>query len=55
MSEILCYVPNVKMSKEIIRNFGNFKYDKFEIKEPLIVCDMANVTKIYKDYLEEGK
>lgn len=55
VSEILCYVPNIKMSKEIIKNFGNFKYDKYEIKEPVIACDMVNMTKIYKEYLEEGK
>ncbi|CAD8060123.1 unnamed protein product [Paramecium sonneborni] len=53
--QILCYIPDIKLSKDIIKNFGNSTYDKIEIKDPIIVLDIADVIRIYKKYLQQGK
>ncbi|CAD8152219.1 unnamed protein product [Paramecium pentaurelia] len=53
--EILCYIPEIKLSKDLIKNFGNSTYDKIEIKDPIIVLDIADVIRIYKQYLQQGK
>ncbi|CAD8141326.1 unnamed protein product [Paramecium octaurelia] len=53
--EILCYIPEIKLSKEIIQNFGNSTYDTIEIKEPIILLDIADVIRLYKKYLQQGK
>ncbi|CAD8131699.1 unnamed protein product [Paramecium octaurelia] len=55
VNEILCYVSNIKLQSDIITNFGNSTYDNFEIKNPIIVVDIVDVIRLYKEYLLAGK
>ncbi|CAD8057264.1 unnamed protein product [Paramecium sonneborni] len=55
VNEILCYVSNIKLSRDIIKNFGNSTYDNYEIKDPIIVVDIVDVIRLYKQYLLAGK
>ncbi|CAD8140416.1 unnamed protein product [Paramecium pentaurelia] len=55
VNEILCYVSNIKLSNDIKTNFGNSTYDNFEIKDPIIVVDIVDVIRLYKQYLLAGK